>query len=299
MPYEALKELFGDRLLLKEPMSLHTTFKIGGPADVMLLPSSAEEVASAVKLLESSGEPYIIMGKGSNLLVGDLGIRGAVIKLSSEFGKITVSGTNVRAQSGASLASVASICLKNSLTGFEFASGIPGTIGGGAAMNAGAYGGELKDTIKSLTVLKDGHISILENADCGFGYRTSRIMQEGMIVLEAEFGLSLGEYKKIAEKMGELSSKRNEKQPLEYPSAGSTFKRPEGYFAGKLIEDCGLKGYSIGGAEVSEKHSGFVINKGGASARDVVRLIEHIQNEVMKKFDVRLEPEIRFVGEFA
>ncbi len=294
----ALKSVARDRVFTDEPMSRHTTFKVGGAADVLVMPSSVDEIIKCMQIFKEYGEDFIIIGKGSNLLVGDGGIRGGVIKLSSDFGAVLCEGNVVNAKSGASLAGVASMCLKNSLTGFEFASGIPGSVGGGVCMNAGAYGGELKDIIRSVTVFKDGEILRLKGEECDFGYRTSRIMKENMVVLEAEFVLETGDYDSIYSKMKELSSKRNEKQPVEFPSAGSTFKRPEGYFAGKLIQDSGLRGYSIGGAQVSEKHCGFIINKGGATAKDVKDLIEYVKKTVYDKFGVVLEPEIRFVGDF-
>ncbi len=295
---EELQNVFKERAVSGEPMSLHTTFRVGGPADIFVKPSSLDEVLISIDILKKYGVPTVILGKGSNILVGDKGIRGAVVQLSALFSEIKVEGEVVTASAGAALGSVASVCLENSLTGFEFAGGIPGSVGGGICMNAGAYGGELKDIITSVKVLKNGEILTLTNEECGFGYRTSRIMQEGMLVLEAEFKLKEGNPEEIAEKMGELSKRRSEKQPLEYPSAGSTFKRPEGYFAGKLIEDSGLRGFMKGGAQISEKHCGFIINKDGASAEDITELIKHTQDTVFEKFHVKLEPEVRLIGEF-
>ncbi|MCD8090191.1 MAG: UDP-N-acetylmuramate dehydrogenase [Clostridiales bacterium] len=295
---EELQNVFKERASAEEPMSLHTTFKAGGPADIFVKPSAEEEVLISLDILKKYDIPTVVIGKGSNILVGDRGVRGAVIQLSALFSEIKTEGNVVRASAGASLSSVASVCLSSGLAGFEFASGIPGSVGGGICMNAGAYGGELKDIVLSVKVLNNGEIKTLSNEECGFGYRTSRIMQEGMLVLEAEFKLEEGSYEEISDKMKELSQRRNEKQPVEYPSAGSTFKRPEGYFAGKLIEDSGLKGFEIGGAQVSEKHCGFIINRDGASASDIAALIKHVQNTVFGKFNVKLEPEVKFIGEF-
>ncbi len=294
----ALKKTLGDRVLANEPMSRHTTFRVGGNADVLVLPSSADEIIKCMSVFKEYGKDFIVIGKGSNLLVGSGGIRGGVIKLSSEFGAIDCEGDVVTAEGGASLAGVASVCLKNSLGGFEFASGIPGSVGGGVCMNAGAYGGELKDIIKSVTVVKDGEIMRLGGDECGFGYRTSRIMKEGIVVVKAEFGLEKGSYEDIYSKMKELSARRNEKQPVEFPSAGSTFKRPEGYFAGKLIQDSGLRGYALGGAQISEKHCGFIINRGGASAEDIKALMDFTVKTVYEKYGVKLEPEVKLIGEF-
>lgn len=295
---KALAERFGERFKQNEPMSAYTTFKTGGAADLFLEPSSAEEIIFALELLKDGSVPYIIIGKGSNLLVSDDGFRGAVIKLGEKFSAIGLNGTTITAQSGASMASVAALALKNGLTGLEFAAGIPGSVGGGVCMNAGAYGGELKDIIKTVSVLKDGEIKTLKCEECGFGYRSSRIMREKMIALGAEFELQRGDYSEISAKMKDFAERRISKQPLEYPSAGSTFKRPEGYFAGKLIEDSGLKGFGIGAAQVSEKHCGFIINKGGAASSDIYDLISAVQKKVFDKFGVRLETEVRLVGKF-
>ncbi|MCD7778004.1 MAG: UDP-N-acetylmuramate dehydrogenase [Clostridiales bacterium] len=296
--FDELKNVFKDRVTAFEPMSLHTSFRVGGPADIFIKPVTMDEVLISIAVFKEFNLPYIIIGKGSNILVGDNGIRGGVVQLSALYSELKTEGSNVKAAAGASLGSVASLCLDNSLTGFEFASGIPGSVGGAVIMNAGAYGGEIKDIVSSVKVLKNGEIHTITNEECGFRYRGSRVMDENMLVLEAEFNLQEGDYEEISAKMKELTKKRNEKQPMEYPSAGSTFKRPEGYFAGKLIEDSGLKGYFVGGAQVSEKHCGFVINKGNATAKDIADLIKHIQDTVKDKFGVDLEPEVRFVGEF-
>jgi UDP-N-acetylmuramate dehydrogenase len=281
-----------------EPMSRHTTFKTGGPAEVMLLPSTAEEVRRLVDICRSNDIDYRIIGNGSNLLVGDKGIKGAVIKLGKDFSAVELSGTWIKAQAGALLSSVANAAYRASLTGLEFASGIPGTLGGGVCMNAGAYGGELKDVVVSVTVLHNGELVTLSAQECEFAYRHSRIMDEGMIVLEAELELKQGSSEEIKATMEDYAQRRRSKQPLDKPSAGSTFKRPEGYFAGKLIEDAGLKGFSVGGACVSEKHCGFVVNNGNATSKDILTLIEEVENRVYTAFGVKLEPEVRIIGEF-
>ncbi|MCD8239199.1 MAG: UDP-N-acetylmuramate dehydrogenase [Clostridiales bacterium] len=290
--------LKGTAVKKDEPMSLHTTFKTGGAASFFVEPSSAEETAETVKLLNELNLPYVIIGNGSNLLVSDKGYDGFVIKLGKGFSEISVSDDTITAEAGASLSGVAAAALREGLEGFEFAAGIPGSIGGGVCMNAGAYGGELKDVITKVTALNNGEITTLENKDCNFGYRISRIMREGMIVLKAEFKLTPGDRALISEKMNDLAKKRSDKQPLNYPSAGSTFKRPEGYFAGKLIEDTGLRGFSIGGAQVSEKHCGFIINRGEATSSDIYSLICEVQKRVFDKFGVELQREVRLVGDF-
>ncbi|MCD7905303.1 MAG: UDP-N-acetylmuramate dehydrogenase [Clostridiales bacterium] len=296
--FEELKNVFKDRVTAFEPMNLHTSFRVGGPADIFIKPVSLDEALISLSVLREYNIPSVVIGKGSNILVGDKGVRGGVIQLSALYSEIKTEGSIVTAAAGAALSSVASVCLENSLTGFEFASGIPGSVGGAVCMNAGAYGGELKNIVSSVKILRDGEIHTIPGSDCGFRYRGSRIMDEGMLVLDASFELKEGSYEEISEKMRKLSRKRNEKQPMEYPSAGSTFKHPEGYFAGKLIEECGLKGFSLGGAQVSEKHCGFIINKNNATAKDIADLIEYVRETVNKKFNVELEPEVKFVGEF-
>lgn len=296
------KELFkdiisADRIRLDEPMSAHTTFKTGGCADCMLLPSSAEEIVAAAELCRSNNISCHIIGNGSNLLVSDKGIRGVVIKLGKAMSDISVDGSTVTAQAGALLSAVANAAYKASLTGMEFAAGIPGSVGGGVCMNAGAYGGELKDIIKEVTVLKDGKVCVLQNDECGFVYRSSEIMRSAYTVISAVFVLEKGDMSDIKAKTDELAQRRRDKQPLDKPSAGSTFKRPEGYFAGKLIEDSGLRGFSVGGAQVSEKHCGFVVNKGGATTDDILKLIEKVKQKVYEDSGVMLEPEVRFIGE--
>ena len=280
-----------------EPMSRHTTFKTGGSADLMLLPASEAELLEAVKLCSENSLPYLIIGNGSNLLVTDKGIRGVVIKLGRDFAKINVEGNVICAQAGALLSAAANAALKAELSGMEFAAGIPGTVGGAVCMNAGAYGGELKDIIREVRVFDKGEVKILTNAKADFVYRGSRIMDEGMIVLSAVFELKKGSKEDIRSLMDDYSQRRRSKQPLDKPSAGSTFKRPKGDFAGRLIEVAGLKGYGIGGAKVSDKHCGFIINDSGASSTDILELIDFVRKKVYESSGVMLEPEVRIIGE--
>lgn len=295
-----LEQILGEEQILREePMRLHTTFRIGGPAQFFVIPRTQEEAAEAVRLCRSEGAPYYIIGNGSNLLVSDKGYRGVVIQLFKEFSDINIEGTRIRAQAGASLAKIAAEALRAGLAGFEFAAGIPGTLGGACIMNAGAYGGEMKDVLLAVTVLtKDGEIREIPREELDMGYRTSRASREGWIVLGATIELARGDEKEIRAKMEDLKRRRTDKQPLEYPSAGSTFKRPEGYFAGKLIQDAGLKGLRVGDAMVSEKHSGFVVNCGNATAADVDGLIRLVQEKVREDSGITLEPEVRRLGEF-
>lgn len=290
-------ELLGrDHVLTDEPMKQHTTFKIGGPADYFLVPETGEEVGEIIKICRKTDTPYFILGNGSNLLVGDGGYRGAVIQVYRNMSAVTVEGTTITAQAGALLSAVAAAAKNASLTGFEFAGGIPGTVGGAAVMNAGAYGGEMKDVLVEVTVMDaEGKIFAISAEKLELGYRTSVIKKAGYIVLEAKIRLKEGDQEAIRERMKELTIQRTTKQPLEYPSAGSTFKRPEGYFAGKLIDDAGLRGYRVGGAMVSEKHCGFVINYDNATATDVINLIKDVQAKVKEKFNVQLEPEVRII----
>lgn len=287
------------RVLTEEPMQRHTTFRTGGPAQYFVVPKSAEEVQKIVALCRCMGMPYYILGNGSNLLVSDKGYRGTIIQLYKEMSNIEVEDAIIRVQAGALLSKIGSVALESGLTGFEFAAGIPGTAGGAVVMNAGAYGGEMKDILLSATVLdRDGTILTLSNEELKLGYRTSVVAEKGYIVLGAEFRLQKGEKDVIRDKMDELKEKRVSKQPLEYPSAGSTFKRPEGYFAGKLIQDAGLRGFRIGGAQVSEKHCGFVINREQATAADIMELMKQVSDKVMQQFGVELEPEVKLLGEF-
>lgn len=288
-----------DRVFTEEAMSQHTTFKIGGPADYFLMPDKGEDVGRVIKICKEKEIPYFILGNGSNLLVGDGGYRGAVIQIYRNMSSVTVEGNEITAQAGALLSAVAAVAKNASLTGFEFAGGIPGTIGGAVVMNAGAYGGEMKDVLTEVTVMNaEGDIFTLPTEELELGYRTSIIKTAGYIVLEAKIRLKEGDPEVIRETMKDLTIRRTTKQPLEYPSAGSTFKRPEGYFAGKLIMDSGLAGYQVGGAQVSEKHCGFVINAGDATARDVRTLMDNVRDIVYKKYGVTLEPEVKFLGEF-
>lgn len=286
-----------DRVLVDEPMKRHTTFRIGGPADFFLLPSTVDEVRGILEICREEELPYFILGNGSNLLVSDKGYRGVIIQLYRNFSNISVEGNEICASSGALLSQIAAAARNASLTGFEFAGGIPGTLGGAVFMNAGAYGGELKDVLKEAVVMTEqGEILTLPVEKLDMGYRTSRIKKAGYLVLEARLVLEQGDMDKIRDTTKDLTEKRVSKQPLEYPSAGSTFKRPEGYFAGKLIQDAGLKGLSVGGAQVSELHSGFIINRGGATATDILQLMEMIQARVFDEFGVRLETEVRIIG---
>jgi len=286
-----------ENVKIDEPMKNHTSFKVGGPADVLVYPSNYEMVKDLINICKENKVDYFILGNGSNLIIRDGGIRGVVIKLG-HLNKIVVDENLVSAQCGAKLYSVADQALKNSLSGLEFASGIPGSIGGATAMNAGAYDGEMAKVIESaLAIDNEGNIRELNKGELEFGYRNSAILKYGYIVLETRMRLSNGDKAFIKERMDDLAERRKSKQPLEYASAGSTFKRPEGYFAGKLIQDSGLKGTSVGDAEVSEKHSGFIINKGNATAKDVLDLIEVVKAKVYEKFKVELHTEVRIIGE--
>ena len=298
--YDKLNNVIGkDSILIDEPMSRHTTFRVGGPADFFVTPKAKEEVRDVIRICKEAGMPYYIIGNGSNLLVSDAGYRGVIVQIYKEMNEVSVEGDLVKAQAGALLSGIAAKALAAELTGFEFASGIPGTIGGACVMNAGAYGGEMKDVLESVTVLTgEGKIIELGRNELELGYRTSVIAKKGYIVLGAVLKLERGDGEKIKAYMDELKEKRVTKQPLEYPSAGSTFKRPEGYFAGKLIQDSGLKGFTIGGAQVSEKHSGFVINKGNATAADVMELIRQVTAKVKEDTGVTMEPEVKQIGEF-
>ena len=284
-------------LLTNEPMSRHTSFCIGGPADYFVSVAGTDELKSVCRLCRSQGVPFFIVGNGSNLLVSDLGIRGVVIHLGRLFSEVELDGTILTVQAGAPMSKVARTALDASLTGFEFAAGIPGSFGGAVVMNAGAYGGEMEDILLDAELLTpEGDILVLSAEELDLSYRHSIVSDKGYIVLSARIGLTPGDPLKIRERMDQLSQARRQKQPLEYPSAGSTFKRPEGYYAGKLIQDTGLMGYTVGGAKVSEKHAGFVINQGGATAEEVRFLICQVQKKVREKFGVTMEPEVRFVG---
>ena len=302
--YHKLSEAAGaDHILKDEPMSAHTTFRIGGPADYFVVPEDAASLGRGVALCRAEGVDYFITGNGSNLLVGDGGYRGVVFHICHTMNDVAYEekGTELLVEAGAGvmLSSLARQVSSKGYTGFEYATGIPGTLGGGVTMNAGAYGGEISDNLLWAELMDEtGAVLRLERDRLKLSYRHSVMMEQPLVVLRAGFSFTKGDAMAITEKVAELSRSRKEKQPLEYPSAGSTFKRPEGYFAGKLIQDCGLKGFSVGDAMVSEKHSGFVINVGHATAADVMTLIRHVQQEVDRQFCVRIEPEVRMIGEF-
>ena len=288
-----------DRILLDEPMSKHTTFRVGGCADYFVTPNSKEEAAAIVRLLLTEKIPFYVCGNGSNLLVSDNGYKGVIVCFSKDCSNIKVSGNEIVAEAGAMLSKVANTAIDNSLQGLVFATGIPGSIGGAIVMNAGAYGGQMSDVVKSVELLDlaTGDIVTIDGNNMEFGYRTSIAKTGKYVVLEAKLALSCGDKAQMQQEANELAVKRREKQPLEYPSAGSTFKRPEGYFAGKLIEDAGLKGYTVGGAQVSMKHSGFVINKDNSTAKDIITLIKDVRKIVEEKYKVTLEPEVCMLGE--
>lgn len=301
--YHKLSEAAGaDHILKDEPMSAHTTFRIGGPADYFVVPEDAASLGRGVALCRAEGVDYFITGNGSNLLVGDGGYRGVVFHICHTMNDVAYEekGTELLVEAGAGvmLSSLARQVSSKGYTGFEYATGIPGTLGGGVTMNAGAYGGEISDNLLWAELMDEtGAVLRLERDRLKLSYRHSVMMEQPLVVLRAGFSFTKGDAMAITEKVAELSRSRKEKQPLEYPSAGSTFKRPEGYFAGKLIQDAGLMGYSVGGAMVSDKHAGFVVNKGGATAKDVLDLIKYVQDTVEEKFGVKLEPEVRLIGE--
>lgn len=286
-----------DNVRINEPMKNHTTFKIGGPAQYYVTPESVTQIQEIVSLCKDKNIPLHVIGNGSNILVGDDGVDGVVLALFNTFSDYEIKDNVITAQAGMSLIKLAVIALREGLTGLEFASGIPGSVGGAVYMNAGAYDGQMKDVVTSVTVLDEaGNIRILGRDELDMGYRTSAVAKHNMIVLQVIIELKAGNKEQIKDRMNQLSELRKQKQPLEYPSAGSTFKRPEGYFAGKLIADAGLKGYSIGGAAVSEKHAGFVVNMGGATAKDVVELTDYIKKRIIEQFGVTLELEIKKIG---
>ncbi|MDO4203499.1 MAG: UDP-N-acetylmuramate dehydrogenase [Selenomonadaceae bacterium] len=295
---EELIALAGSRVLCDEPMSRHTTFRIGGNADAFWTPADESELIAGLKLLKTAGVPATILGNGSNVLVRDKGIRGCVVSLAAPMSDINIEGTEVTAGAGAILGVVANKAAEAGLTGLEFAVGIPGSIGGAVYMNAGAYGGEIKDIVSSVTaLLPNGEVKQFTAAEFDFGYRHSVFQENGAIIISAVFSLAAGDKEASRRQMNEIQAKRREKQPLELPSAGSTFKRPPGYFAGTLIDQTGLKGYTVGGAQVSEKHAGFVVNKGGATAADVLQLMKDVSDRIYAAHGVRLEPEVKIIGE--
>ncbi|MBQ7246505.1 MAG: UDP-N-acetylmuramate dehydrogenase [Lachnospiraceae bacterium] len=296
---ELKKAAPGADIRTNEPMSEHTTFRVGGPARVFAMPSCEAEVEALVRLCRMEDEPYAVIGRGSNLLVSDEGYSGVVICIGDLFSRIIINKDGIEAEAGAGLVAVSAAARRASFTGLEFACGIPGSLGGAIAMNAGAYGGEMKGVVRSVRVLdREGFVRTLSCGEMNFRYRGSRVMDEDLIVLSASLDLSHGNSREIELRMNELLTARREKQPLEYPSAGSTFKRPEGYFAGALIEQAGLKGFAVGGAQVSGKHAGFVINRGGATASDIMELCRIVQDRVYEDSGVRLEMEVRTLGEF-
>lgn len=296
---QALSAFFEpDQLLLKENMDRHTSFRIGGPVDLMVLPSKAEQIHNAFRILREYSVPVMVMGNGSNLLVRDKGIRGAIIKIADRFSQVEVKNETILAQAGILLSALSRVALKSNLRGLEFASGIPGTLGGAVTMNAGAYGGEMKDVIQWVSVLdENGEVTVLDQDHLALGYRTSIIQSTKKIVLQVFMQLEHGDHEESRALIQEFTKRRQEKQPLQYPSAGSAFKRPVGYYAGKLIQDAGLKGMRVGDAQISEKHSGFIINLGNATACDVIELIEKVKTRVKEQAGIELHPEVRIVGE--
>ena len=298
-----LINILGDENVFEnEPMSMHTTFRIGGPARYFAIVNSEEDLIKTIKLVREENQEYFVLGNGSNILVSDKGFDGVVLQLSGEFDTIHLSGNNIIAGSGLLLSQVARTALDNSLAGLEFASGIPGTIGGAIVMNAGAYGSEMKDVVKAVRILwlepDEPTIETLTLDDLKLSYRHSILKERKGIVLDVKLTLKPGSKEEIKSIMDDLAAKRREKQPLEYPSAGSTFKRPEGYFAAKLIEDAGLKGYKVGTAMVSDKHAGFVVNTGGAKATEVKQVMDHVVYTVNQSTGITLEPEVILLGEF-
>lgn len=297
--YEKLKSLIPeDLILLDEPMKKHTTFKIGGPADVMVIPKTVEEISTIVKVCNEKNAPYFVIGNGSNLIVRDKGLRYVVIKIGEEFNNVSIDGNIVVAQAGILLSTLSKKIMGESLQGFEFASGIPGSLGGALTMNAGAYGGEMKDIVKGARLLdKKGEVKYFTLEELELGYRTSIIQTGGYIALEVELELKKGDIDEIKAITNEITQKRTTKQPLSQPSAGSVFKRPTGYFAGKLIEDSGLRGQKLGGAQVSGLHCGFIVNVDNATASDVLGLISLVQKKVFEDYGVKLQTEVRIIGE--
>ena len=297
---EIVRELYAiageDAVQTAEPMKNHTTFRVGGPADYFVAPHTEEEIRKIVALCEEKEIPWFVTGNGSNLVVSDEGYHGVILSVYKNFQGIEVEGNRIRAKAGSMLVSISQAAREAGLSGMEFASGIPGTLGGGVRMNAGAYGGEMSQVVTTVTVVnRNGEIMELDNSTMEYGYRTSVIQNQSFVVTKVTFRLQPGDPEQIAAKMEELAIRRREKQPLEYPSAGSTFKRPEGHFAGQLIMEAGLRGYSVGGAKVSEKHCGFIINTGKATAEDVKDVIWEVQRRVKERFHVELEPEIKFL----
>jgi len=295
---EILNYLPSDRLLFKEEMKNHTTFKIGGPVDIMVLPQDEEDVATVVSFCRERDIPLFIFGVGSNLLVRDRGIRGVAMKLGENLDEVEVNGDQIQAQAGVKISALARIAAFHSLSGLEFAEGIPGSLGGALVMNAGAYDGEMQGIVTAARAIgPDGSIETLKNEEMQFGYRRSIFQSNGYIIIYATLKLATGNRNEIEQRMLEFARRREEKQPLDKPSAGSTFRRPPGFYVGPMLEELGLKGYQIGDAQVSSKHAGFIINNGNATARDVLELIAYIQQKAKERFGVDLQPEIRVVGQ--
>lgn len=286
-------------VMMDEPMSRHTTFRVGGKADMLVLPNTVPQMVAVLRILRQFQVPYLLLGNGSNVLVGDKGIRGVVVQVTSRMAEYRVEDCTIEAAAGIHLAKIAHVAYQNALSGLEFAAGIPGSLGGAVYMNAGAYGGEMKDIIEEVIYLDEaGKVHRLPQRECAFGYRTSRFADGKWVILGCRLHLREDDRQEIKARMDDYNGRRSAKQPLNLPSAGSTFKRPTGYFAGKLIEDAGLRGFRIGGAAVSEKHCGFVVNDRQATAGDVRAVISHVQQTVKEKFGVQLETEVKFVGEF-
>ena len=286
---DLLKIVDKDDIKIDEPMKKHISFRVGGPADILVRPRTEEQLSATLKYISENNLPYLIIGNGSNLLIKDGGIRGIVIEFGDNFNKFEIEGTTIKAQAGALLAAIGKAALRESLTGFECISGIPGSLGGALAMNAGAYGGEIKSVVKSVRAMNPkGEIFEFTNEQMKFEYRRSMLTDSDYIVLSAQLELKKGNYDEIKEFMADLTNRRVSKQPLNLPSAGSTFKRPEGHFAGKLIDDCGLRGLTLRGAQVSEKHCGFVVNIGDATAKDILDLIYVVKSTVLNKFGIML-----------
>lgn len=298
--YNELCQILGkENVYINELMSNHITFRVGGPADYFVTPETEAQLGEVLALFRKEKIPHYIIGNGSNLLVGDRGFRGVIVQICKKMNQVRIEAESVYAQAGALLSKIAAEAQTYSLTGFEFASGIPGTLGGAVMMNAGAYGGEMAQVLVKAQVMDDtGSIYEVPVERMELGYRTSVFSQNGNVVLNAELRLEKGDAGRIQKYMKELKEKRMKKQPLEYPSAGSAFKRPEGFFAGKLIQDAGLQGFQVGGAQISEKHCGFVINKNRATAADIVSLMEQVSDRVEARFGVHLEPEVKKIGEF-
>ena len=295
---DQLKQIIPEKYILRqEPMKNHTTFRIGGPADIFVAPENMEEIKAVSRFAKEEGIPLFVLGNGSNLLVADDGMDGIVLQIYKNYSGIEVRGNELIVKAGTLLSSTSRAALNEELTGFEFAGGIPGTFGGAVVMNAGAYGGEMVQVLKEVTVLtKEGEIKTLKAEELELGYRTSNVLKNEYVVLEGVIALKKGNKEEIKAKMDEYALARKTKQPLEYPSAGSTFKRPEGHFAGQLINEAGLRGYQCGGAQISVKHAGFVINTGNATAEDVVNVITHAQEEVLKRNNIKLETEVKRLG---